>query len=188
MKKSEATVMYDAPEAATYRTDIKGWVSRGGRYFGDGEHGEHLARHDGCTHLPCSSCGEPMRASGYCLRCWNERRAERYQAMPRARWDGAAMLYSDAHDEYYTDLDHAEEYLANLDDGLMLADLRLVICVPEYVRQLDPGDFADDMPDDTDLPDEVYAAIEAFNEAVAGIQISWRPGKYALDLGDGGDQ
>lgn len=28
-------VMRDSPEAAQYRTDLKGWVSRDGFYFGD---------------------------------------------------------------------------------------------------------------------------------------------------------
>ena len=34
---AEEIVMQDSDEAATYRTDIKGWVSRNGRYYGDGK-------------------------------------------------------------------------------------------------------------------------------------------------------
>ena len=32
------------------------------------------------------------------------------------------------------------------------------------------------------MPDEVLKAIEAFNKAVAGIILSWSPGKIALDV------
>lgn len=35
--KTEEIVMYNSPEAATYRTDIKGWVSRNGLYCGRDE-------------------------------------------------------------------------------------------------------------------------------------------------------
>ena len=34
------------------------------------------------------------------------------------------------------------------------------------------------------MPDEVAEAMEAFNEAVAGIVLSWSPGKTALALPD----
>jgi hypothetical protein len=34
------------------------------------------------------------------------------------------------------------------------------------------------------VPDEVAEAMEAFNEAVAGIVLSWSPGKTALALPD----
>lgn len=42
---SEQIVMRDSPEAAQYRTDLKGWVSRDGFYFGDGPQGERTARY-----------------------------------------------------------------------------------------------------------------------------------------------
>lgn len=35
----KSVIMFDSPEAATYRTDIKGWVSRDGRYYGEDERG-----------------------------------------------------------------------------------------------------------------------------------------------------
>ena len=67
-----------------------------------------------------------------------------------------------------------------------LADLRLVICEPNYVRQLEPDYCCDELPDDGDVPDEVAEAMEAFNTAVAGIVLSWSPGKKALALPDEG--
>ena len=47
---NEQIVMRDSPESAQYRTDLKGWVSRDGFYFGDGPQGERTARYAGCTH------------------------------------------------------------------------------------------------------------------------------------------
>ena len=35
---NEQIVMRDSPEAAQYRTDLKGWVSRNGYDYGDGPH------------------------------------------------------------------------------------------------------------------------------------------------------
>ena len=105
--------------------------------------------------------------------------------MPRAQWDGKAMLYADATGEFYADLDEAEDSLWE-EEGGTLADLRLVICEPVYVWQLCADPFLDDLPDDGDLPDEVYEAIAEFNEAVKDIQLSWKPGKMALALDEQG--
>ena len=46
--KTEEIVVYNSPEAATYRTDIKGWVSRNGLYCGQDE---DLARYKGVHPL-----------------------------------------------------------------------------------------------------------------------------------------
>lgn len=184
---TEKIVLPDDPAAAQYRTGIKGWVSRHGRFFGDGDGGERLARIDGCTHTRCKRCGSPNKYTAWrlCPACREQDAIAKFNAMPRAEWDGKAMLFSDEIGEFYADLDEAEDALCGEDD-ITLADLRLIICVPEYVRQLDPADFADDMPDDCDVPEEVYEAIEAFNEDVAGIVTGWRPGKYALRLDEHG--
>ena len=86
--------------------------------------------------------------------------------MPRAEWDGKAILYSEARDQYYSTPDDAAE---DLEDDQTLADLRLVICEPNYVRQIEPDYCCDDLPEDGDVPDEVAEAMEAFNEAAEGL-------------------
>ena len=48
-----AIVIFNSAEAATYKTDLKGWVSRDGMYFGENE---RTARWSGCTHMTCV-CG-----------------------------------------------------------------------------------------------------------------------------------
>lgn len=183
---SNEIVMSDSPEAAQYRTDLKGWVSRDGFYFGDGPQGERTARYAGCTHVPCSQCGAPThRGYTMCRSCRDLAYIAKYEAMPRAEWDGKAMVYSEARDRYYNSPDDAAD---DLEDGETLADMRLVICTPNYVRQLELDYCCDDLPEDGDVPDEVAEAMEVFNRAVAGIVLSWSPGKVALTLPEGLNQ
>src|SRR5574337_290529 len=132
------------------------------------------ARYAGCTHVPCDRCGTPT-PKGYtqCRGCRDLTYIAKYEAMPRAEWDGEAMLYSEARDQYYSTPDDAAE---DLEEAQTLADLRLVICEPNHVRQLEPDYCCD----------ELAEAMEAFNSAVAGIVLSWSPGKKALALPDEG--
>jgi hypothetical protein len=111
--------------------------------------------------------------------CRDKKDLERFEALPRADWDGMAMLYSEARDKYYAGPDDAED---ELEEGETLADMRLVICEPNYVRQIDPDYFVDELPEDGDVHPEVEAAMDTFNSAVAGIVLSWSPGKVALAL------
>jgi hypothetical protein len=174
---SEEIIMFDSPDAATYRTDIKGWVSRNGIFYG--ENNERTARYSGCTHVACSVCGTPTtKHYTKCDKCRSMAAIDRYLAMPAAQWDGATMLYSDARDEYYIDL---EAVYDSIEEGESIDDLRLIICEPNYARQIEEDYFCDEMTEDGDLPDEVTDAMEAFNEKVAGVVLSWSPGKTRLD-------
>lgn len=177
----ETIVMYDSQEAAQYLTGIWGWVDRHGIYYGYGPEAELTARYAGCTHKPCAKCGQPtekMYAS--CNACRRLAEIARYGAMPRAGWDGKAMVYSEARGEFFDSPDDAAEAI---DEDETLADLRLVICEPVYVTPLESDYCSDDLPEDGELPDAVWEAMQAFNAAVAGIVLSWAPGKYALDPG-----
>ena len=176
-KQQDQTILIDSPEAAHYQTGIKGWVSRQGHYFGDSEHN---ARYAGCTHILCGQCGRPTeKGRTACNGCREANELARYEAMPRAEWDGKAMLYSQVSGKFYETPDDAAEDLDDADDDL--SSLRLVICKPVYVPQLEPDYCADDMANDQEVPATVIDAMEAFNEAVAGIILSWEPGKAALE-------
>lgn len=75
--------------AATYRTDITGWVSRDGKYCGDDE---RLARLVGATHRACADCGvSTLKTYMICPACRDKRAEQRYLALPQAEWDGEAM-------------------------------------------------------------------------------------------------
>jgi hypothetical protein len=62
-------------------------------------------------------------------------------------------------------------------------DLCLVICRPVYLRQIDEDYWANDLPEEGDLPESVWSQLNALNEAIeqAG-HIGWEPGKFAVDL------
>lgn len=176
---SEKIIMYDSPEAAKPHT-MNGWLSRDGIFYAE----ERLARYSGCTHRPCEACGAPTeRMYIKCAACRDAQDTAKYAAMPRAKWDGKAMIYSETLDKYFSGLDEAED---ELEDGWTLADLRLVICEPNYVRPLEPDYCCDELPEDGEVPESVLEAMAAFNKAVAGIVLSWTPGKFAVELGNQG--
>jgi hypothetical protein len=170
------------PRAATYRTDIKGWVARDGMFYGDGQSAEQTARYAGCTHRACERCGKPT--TKHWLKCDDCRAIldrERFAQKPQAEWNGSDYLYSEALDEYFPDLSDAED---RLEEGQTLADLMLMICEPNYVTPLEDDYCCDQTTEDGDLPNAVTEAMDAFNKAVAGIVLSWSPGKFALKLPD----
>ena len=187
-KNKEEIVMYDSAEAAEYRTDIKGWVSRHGRFFGDGHDSEHLARWDGSTHRPCNLCGKAVEEKHYlaCSGCREKRKRERYHAMPVGKWDGEVPLYSEFLDEYFNDTDEALDWMHcdNKTSAKTLDDLMLVICEPVYARQIDEDFFCDELPEDGEVPDDIADAIDAFNEVVKGYKLSWVPGKARFDCSE----
>lgn len=173
---TDKIILRDDPEAATPYT-LTGWKSRNGFVYTD----EMVARYAGCTHVLCSECGTPTeKLYTKCQGCRDIAASERFEAMPEAEWDGVAMVFSKTLDRYYSSPEEADD---DLEDGQTLADLQLVICKPNYVRRLEGDYCSDDLPEDAeDVPPEVSAAMEAFNEAVRGIVLSWSPGKTRLKV------
>jgi hypothetical protein len=183
VKTSEPIIMPDSPEAATYRTDIKGWVSRDGTFYGDGPNNERTARYAGSTRSYCKQCNAAASKSWtLCDACKDAKAREEYGALPKVKWDGFSMVYSQALDRYFNEPGNA---LDEMDEDLAVEDLQMFACKPNYVSPLDHEYCSDDLPEDIDEPpDEVLKAMEAFNQAVSGIVLSWSPGKQALDMTD----
>lgn len=185
MAAKETIILPSSAEAATYRTDICGWVSRDGRYYGNDSGAERTARYAGSTHSECRECGAVCDKSyTLCDNCRGKAELARFLALPRAPWDGVQMIYSEATDRYYNSPSDA---LDDFDEGTPEDEMRLVLCKPNHARQLDEDHFVDELPDDGDyhsLPAALQEAIEAFNKVVdACPPLSWSPGKVALDLG-----
>lgn len=175
-------ILPEDDRAATYRTDIAGWVSREGRFFGDGAAAEDMARYTGATHRRCKSCGDVIENRWTtCAACVEKRRRELYLVLPEADWDGEAPLYSDARDCFYSDLDEAKE---DLYEGETLADLRLILCEPVYARPLELDYFEDQLPENDYVPPALEDAIEEFNNAINRVLVSWKPGKKRLKMED----
>lgn len=177
----QVRVLYDSPEAASIQT-VTGWVARTGEFWGKDE---HMARWCGATHKKCAreGCVEivPIRGITICSICQKKEIDAKWAARPRKAWDGEGGLFSESRDEFFWSVGEAEDAL---DEGETLDDLRLVICDPGFLRQLDWEHWNDDLPDDSDehsLPNEVQEALEKLNKAIreAGPTV-WRPGKFAL--------
>lgn len=182
MNDNKPVVLPSDANAATYRTDIKGWVSRHGRFYGNDE---RTARYDGSTHGVCS-CGAVTKKSRlFCPSCEDKRDLERWLALPVVEWDGMTPLCED--DTYFFSYD---DVISHCDSNLVNpSDLRLVLCKPNYAAHLDASYWEGDLAEDRDVPEWLEKAIEAFNEVIAAQRepLSWSAGKFRVVLPDGGE-
>lgn len=174
-------ILEDSPEAASIQT-VTGWVSRTGRFWGNDE---RMARYDGSTHKRCE-CGAIIEQRSYCRKCSDRKEVERWQAMPEVEWNGSDYLYSQTADQYFRDEQEIADYCADFDEPCTPDDLRLVICTPNYLREVDLcEDNSEEMPEDGDescFTEDVQEALEALNKAIRESRtpaqaISWSPGK-----------
>jgi hypothetical protein len=180
--KSELVVISDSCEAAQWVT-ITGWKSRRGIFYGDGPQGERAARYDGCTHRPCEACGKPAeKLYTHCPECRSKREIERYLALPAIPWDGSSMIFADATDEYFMDM---ESFLERCeDDDIDPIDMRPLICKPNIAREVEPDYWCDDLAEDGELPSELEEALDALNAVIRKHKfvLSWSAGKQRVDL------
>ena len=180
--KPEEIILEDNPGAAEYRTDIKGWVSRGGLYFGKDE---YLARSSGSTHNKCSGCGAIKKKNESCRPCFVKREVEKFNALPKKKWDGEGMIYSMSNDKYFYEIESAEEF-ADV-NGIEISDLMLVICEPDYGSTIAEDYFESSLPEDTSLEDvapDLAAMIDEINEHIGSEKeiLCWWPGEYAVEI------
>ncbi len=175
-------ILSTSDEAATYRTDLNGWVSRTGRYFGADE---RLARYDGCTHHVCACGALAEKSRIYCDACQANIDAELWGALPLVEWDGQTPLCIYRGDTYFFDIDQVCDYAAEND--LKVSELRLLLCKPVCAHELNMDDWADELPEDDDGPEWLEEAISVFNAAVAAHRdepLSWLPGNERVALPD----
>lgn len=176
---SDEIILSTDPRAAIYKTDLKGWVSRNGYYFGEDE---RTARYEGSTHRICDGCGKAIDRNSYCHDCYRKKETEKFNAMPRKEWNGKDGLYSQAFDAYYWDMDDLE-YACD-DNECTVDGLMLIICEPRYASEIDPDEhYCDDLPEEGEIPDELRRAFNELNKFIreSRIVLSWVPGKYAVD-------
>lgn len=144
---------------------------------------QHGGKHHGCEYFVLDLSHDKhayMALRAYANSCRETKEIEKWQAMPRQEWDGKSLLYSQAADVFFQDSDdlscHCEE------NECTPQSLRLVICDPQYARQIDAEDhYSDELPEDGDLPPELEEAFERLNEAIKACRtpLSWIPGKFA---------
>lgn len=170
VSQSELQIFPEDPEAASFRKNLEGWVSRDGRYWGADE---RMARWDGATHIHCKTCNSVHVKNGFCSKCWDRTRQEKFEALPTEPWDGESMLYSHLLDEWATDLESFyEEYEAQYDEALSSdAELQIQHCRPVFAREVESYYWlADGPPDQEDLPAALKEALDSFNDKIRAIK------------------
>jgi hypothetical protein len=175
-KNEPKQVLSTSDEAASIQT-VTGWVSCTGRFWGNDE---RMARYDGSTHGVCG-CGAVVEKNYIrCNPCRAVAERERYLALTKQEWDGSTPLYSNSHDRYFMGLEDLVDMLDEDEYCTTVDDLRLIICKPNYARQIESDHWCDDLPEDGDLPSEMQDSMEAFNEVIRRQPpLSWSPGKFA---------
>lgn len=176
--KTDKVIDYASPEAASIQT-VTGWVSRAGRFWGNDE---HMARYEGSTHRICKTnpAHGMHQTNSYCKKCWDEKRDAKWASMPRREYDGSPVCVFDS-DRYFFDADEIISWLE--DNDIKPEDARLVFCEPIYLRQLTGEEWADDLPEDGELGDQVAAALDALNKVIAAQPpAGWTEGNEAVVL------
>lgn len=189
MKKVEEMVVSSAPEAASFRTDIRGWVSRTGRFFGEGPDAEDLARWEGATHTPCARCGGVVEKPRlHCSDCAEIDQRMRYLTRELVEWDGKTPLFSLSCEEYLRDSNEVADFVAELPEGEKVnLRVRLVPCVPITLRPVELSYWADNLPEDSDgndLPEDFLETLDSLNAIAANTIASWEPGERRVNLPD----
>lgn len=161
-------IILDTDAAAAKQVTVTGWVSRDGIFCGNSPSSEATARYAGCTHRACQACGKPAPKSyTKCDECRSNADIERYNALPTEKWDGAGMLAIWHSDTYFNDWDEVADYCD--EHGEKEDDLMLVICEPNYIKEIDYDYAHDELSVDGENPDELNDAIAKFNEAIKKI-------------------
>jgi hypothetical protein len=172
-------VLNTSDEAAHYETNISGWVSRFGHYFGKDE---RLARYDGCTHVVCE-CGKPAERGWIkCADCRSKADDERFRSFPKQEWDEKIPITLFQGDDYFFDREQLEEWCEEHETTPQ--ELQLVICKPNCAGYIDTDFYGDDLPNDQSLDDvapELAEMIAKVNEYIRENQpvLSWGPSNIA---------
>lgn len=184
MGKSVEKVHYkDAP--IVYRTDIEGWVSPDGRFWGASE---HLARKSSCDVVDCGThgCSNHVRVSSFnvCDDCREVNRRKRYAAFEVKPWGGNSMVYSMSHDRYFDDAQDVFDYCQS--SKCEAVELELVHCRPIHMSTIDEDNLAEELHEDAELPSEIHKALKTLNEMIQrhGKNISWMPSDVAVSWCD----
>ncbi len=156
MENTKAIIMYDSNESATYRTDISGWVSSDGKFYGKDE---HLARWQGCTHTKCD-CGEtiPIRSYTKCESCRNKISQDKYNSLPFKEYNGSPVFSSDGDTYFYEE----EDIITYLEDN-ELDEINLLYTSPNYLDEISTEYWSDILPEDGEIPDNIQKAMNELN-------------------------
>lgn len=174
MKKAEEKVILATDEnIVKFVENVSGWVDINGRFWGVNK---DLAIYNSITHKKCE-CGELMTKNyTKCRKCIAKDDIERYNKLEFKEWDGKGLVYSKYAEQYFIDESEIGDYC--VENEVKSEDMRFVLCDPCYIPELTGEAWDDLLPEDVDcFPNAVKKAMEAFNEAVKNIVISYFPSK-----------
>lgn len=130
------------------------------------------------THKRCK-CGAIIeRHRGKCDACYEEFAKEKYYKLEIADWDGT-IVYEETYDKYFYDIDDLADFIeTEKEDGneVDIQDLRIVLCEPNYLAQIDYSYWDECLPEDGVLPEELIKKVDEFNIWLSTQSpISWSP-------------
>ena len=178
----ENKIIHYSSDEAAHRETVTGWVSRTGHFFGDDE---RIARFDGCTHVACNKCGDPVEKGWTaCKKCRDAADVAKFQGKERRMWDGVTPLCLYGTDTYFWDGDDITMYCEEHD--CKPSDLKLMICEPVYAHEIDPSEYYD-LPEDVIIGGDLQVAFRELNEKIREAKensdpLCWQEGKYAVDF------
>lgn len=178
-KEEKKTILPTDENVVKWVENISGWVDNTGRFWGKEK---DMAIYASITHKVCE-CGNLMEKHyTKCAECRTKADIERYNNYPFKEWDGKSLVYSHVADQYFRDEGEIEDYCS--DNEIKSEELRLVLCDPCYIEELDGSQWEDLLPEDHDyFPKEVQEAIDAFNLAVKNFPpLSWFPSKVRTTI------
>src|SRR6187402_1772068 len=86
------------------------------------------------THIECD-CGNVYARNSYCSFCASKREKESYFKKPFKEWDGETAICIHNDDTYFWDEESIVDYIE--ENELESEDLRLVICEPNHLHEID---------------------------------------------------
>lgn len=205
MSEQDKIILDTDEEAARFTTNLSGWISRHGRFFGDDE---TCARIDGATHKKCKQCeqlivktisynyGMSYFQSELCHVCKHKESEERekkrydsYEIIPFKEWP----IYSQTYSKYFFDADELIDFIQGLSLLInfkkMINDpyiLKLLKCEPIFLWEIFPEDIYADIlcEQGIGVPEEIKDAFKTLNIRIRECQIpiSWVSVDKAIDL------
>jgi hypothetical protein len=179
MKKE--IVLDTDPNLCEYKTNVKGWVGKDGRFYGNNK---EQAIHCNSTHKKCEKGHVYIRNYINCPDCQSQTIAERYFKLDFVQWDGKTPLALYDDDKYFFDEEDIQDYAD--ENEVRTEELMLVICTPEYLPEVGEDYFEEAIPADWELEDtnpEVYQKLKELNEVISKAKAScWYPGKFRTTI------
>jgi len=120
-----------------------------------------------------------------CRACRDRKDDEKFQSLELVQWDGVTPLNLWGDDTYFFAPEDVYDYADNY--NLKVSELQLVICEPNFAREVDGEYWCDDLPEDGELPPWLEDAVDQINAAIHAHKadaLSWGPGKQRVSLPD----